>query len=157
MAVAADNKKSSGLRTTRIIVAAVALLGIVGAGAWYMVSRTEASDPAAALPAPAQYFPLAPPFVVNLDGTTMGPRYLQVEVQVVTRDPQAVDHLRTHAPALRARLLMLFAQQTYEGLATREGKEALRDEALGEVQAVMMAETGLPVAESLLFTSFVTQ
>ena len=68
-----------------------------------------------------------------------------------------METLKHHAPALRARLLMLFAQQTYEGLATREGKEALQAQALEEVRELMTAETGQPQAESLLFTSFVTQ
>ena len=44
-----------------------------------------------------------------------------------------------------------------DGVATREGKEALRAQALEEVQALMTEETGAPQAESLLFTSFVTQ
>nr|WP_255693020.1 flagellar basal body-associated FliL family protein [Luteimonas sp. XNQY3] len=136
-------------------VGLVMLLG-AGAAAWHFLGR-DASAPAPALPAPAQYLPMTPAFVVNLDGTPLGPRYLQVEVQLVTRDPLAVAQLQQHEPALRARLLMLFAQQTYDGVATREGKEALQAEALEEVRTLMVEETGKPTAEALLFTSFVTQ
>ena len=39
----------------------------------------------------------------------------------------------------------------------REGKERLQNAALGEVKALLVAETGKPSAESLLFTSFVMQ
>lgn len=141
-----------------IIVLAIVALIALGAGAaavaWY-VSGAKAESPH--LPPTAEYLALPPPFVVNLDETPGGPRYLQVEVQLVTRDPASVEHLQHHAPALRARLLMLFAQQTYDGLASREGKEALQAEALEEVQELMAAETGKPQVEALLFTSFVTQ
>lgn len=158
MAVADPSRKKppSSNRITLVIVAVVALLGLAGAGFWYFSAGGGASD-APKPPAPAQYLPMSPPFVVNLDETPMGPRYLQVEVQLVTRDPVATQELTRHEPALRARLLMLFAQQTYDGVATREGKEALREQALAEVQALMTEETGAPQAESLLFTSFVTQ
>lgn len=136
------------------IVALTALAGVAGAIAWY-VSGAKAGAPH--LPATAEYLALPPPFVVNLDETPAGPRYLQVEVQLVTRDPGAVAQMQHHAPALRARLLMLFAQQTYDGLASRAGKEALQAEALEDVRALMTVETGQPHVEALLFTSFVTQ
>ena len=158
MAVAADSSRkpsTSSHRITLAIVGLVAVLGLAGAGAWYFTQGQKESGPAR--PAPAHYLPMSPPFVVNLDSTPMGPRYLQVEVQLMTRDPLAVEQLKRHEPALRARLLMLFAQQTYDGLASREGKEALRTQALEEVQGLMTEETGAPQAESLLFTSFVTQ
>ncbi|NYZ61807.1 flagellar basal body-associated FliL family protein [Luteimonas deserti] len=141
-----------------MITLGVVLLAGAGGGAWYMFNRNVApATPQAALPAPAQYLPMSPAFVVNLDETPMGPRYLQVEVQLVTRDPLAGADLQKHEPALRARLLMLFAQQTYEGVSSRAGKEALQAQALKEVQALMTEETGKPAAEALLFTSFVTQ
>jgi len=134
------------------------LLAGTGVGGWYMLERSAAPAVAqTALPAPAQYLPMSPAFVVNLEETPMGPRYLQVEVQLVTRDPLASTALQAHEPALRARLLMLFAQQTYEGVSTRAGKEALQAQALKEVQALMTEETGRTAAEALLFTSFVTQ
>lgn len=155
---AAESSKAPSSTPHRLVLAIVALTALIGAGgavAWYMSGAKAEARPD--LPAPAQYLALPPPFIVNLEGTGAGPRYLQVEVQLVTRDPEAVAVLEHHAPGLRARLLMLFAQQTYEGLSTREGKEALQERALEEVQALMADETGQAQAEGLLFTSFVTQ
>jgi len=100
---------------------------------------------------------LEPPFVVNLAASEDGPHYLQVEIQLVTRDTNALANLERHAPAIRARLLMLLAQQSAADIADRAGKERLQKEALEEVQKLMRAETGNPSAEDLLFTSFVTQ
>jgi len=148
-----------------LIIAGVAVLAAAGAaGGWYMTSRKAAEAQAAAveaakpkLPAQAQYLALEPPFVVNLNGGIEGPRYLQVEIQLMTRDATALADLERNVPAIRARLLMLLAQQTAESIADRSGKEKLQEQALKEVQKLMQTETGKPGAESLLFTSFVTQ
>lgn len=157
MAAVTHSPRPPASSKRRLLTFGLGLVLLLGAGAagWYFANHETA--PASALPAPAQYLPMIPAFVVNLDETPMGPRYLQVEVQLVTRDPLAVTQLQQHEPALRARLLMLFAQQTYDGVASREGKEALQAQALDEVRTLMVEETGAPAAEALLFTSFVTQ
>jgi flagellar FliL protein len=141
------------------VIAAVAAAA-AGGGVWFYSTKTAPAAPKAAVaspPAPAQYFALEPAFVVNLNGAVDGPRYLQVEVQLMTRDALALQMLQTHAPAIRAKLLMLFAQVEPEQIVDRAGKEKLRADALKEVQAVMKAETGKNSADELLFTSFVTQ
>ncbi|AKC87980.1 flagellar basal body-associated FliL family protein [Pseudoxanthomonas suwonensis] len=148
-----------------LIISAVAVLAAAAAGGgWYWTSRQAAEAEQAAaeaskpkLPAPAQYLALEPPFVVNLHGANGGPQYLQVEIQLMTRDSGALAHLERHAPAIRACLLMLLAQQDAHGIADRAGKERLQAQALAEVRKLMRAETGTPAAEDLLFTSFVTQ
>lgn len=150
-----------------IAIVAIIAAGAAGGGAWFFTSRadhagkpqteTKSETKPGNLPAPAQYFALEPPFVVNLTGATGGARYLQVEVQLMSRDPEAMKVIELHAPALRAKLLMLFAQQDAEQLMTRAGKEQLQVQALAEVRKVLTAETGKPSADALLFTSFVMQ
>jgi flagellar FliL protein len=146
-----------------IALIAVVAAAAAGGGAWYFTRPPHSADGAAAAakpkapPAPAQYFGLEPPFVVNLNGPVDGPRYLQVEVQLMTRDAASLEALKTHSPALRARLLMLFSQVTPDQIADRAGKEKLQAASLAEVQKVLMAETGKKCADDLLFTSFVTQ
>ena len=146
---------------------AVVAAGAAGGGVWYFTQHKPAgAAPAAAAaapastatpPAPAQYFALDPAFEVNLNGPVDGPRYLQVEVQLMTREPESLVALQTHAPAIRARLLMLFSQVEPAQIADRAGTEKLQASALAEVQKVMQAETGKKAVEDLLFTSFVTQ
>ncbi len=170
MAAAADKSRNSPdtkdatatPRRSLLVTALIALLaaGAAGGAVWYFTQgKVEAAvkSSAPAKPAPAQYFALDPAFVVNLDSTFDGPRYLQVEVQLMTRDPEAVAALQTHAPAIRARLLMLFSQVQVEQIADRAGKEKLQAEALAEVHKLMSRETGKKSADELLFTSFVTQ
>ncbi len=164
-AAKADAKKS-GKPWLLIIAIAVIAAGAAGGGAWFFTRQSgdakaeqHAKDEAKTgnVPAPAQYFALEPPFVVNLIGSTGGARYLQVEVQLMTRDPEAMKNIQLHAPAIRAKLLMLFAQQDAEGLITRAGKEKLQNDALTDVKKLLIAETGKPSVEALLFTSFVMQ
>jgi len=163
-AAAADKGEKKGGKLP-LIIAIVAVLAAGGAGAgWYLSSKkaTEAEHAAAepkkpAVPAPALYLPLEPAFVVNLSGANGGPQYLQVEVQLMTRDAVQLEHLKANAPAIRADLLMLFAQQSGTDIVDVPGRKKLQAAALAEVQKLMTAETGEKCAEGLLFTSFVTQ
>jgi len=161
----ADKDKTAKPRKPMLVTALIAVLaaGAAGAGVWFFAQPKHDDDKAAAaekkpaMPAPAQYFPLDPAFVVNLNGPIDGPRYLQVEVQLMTRDAAALEAIKTHAPAIRANLLMLFSQVSAAQIADVAGKQKLQSEALATVQKVLKAETGKPGADELLFTSFVTQ
>ncbi len=105
---------------------------------------------------PPQYLDMSPAFVVNLqDDQAM--RYLQIEIQVMTRDLKAAEEIKANIPRLRNTLMMLFAQQHAKDLITREAKEALQQQALEQVQAVMKEETGSPGIEAVYFTNFVIQ
>lgn len=162
---AAEPKKRRGLLIA--IVAAVVLLGGGGGAAWYFLSGepedAQAADgkgkpakPKAPLP-DAVYVSLDPSFVVNFESNGMV-RFLQVTVQVMTRDPAAVELLKRHDPVIRNGLLMLFSGQDYQTLSSRDGKERLREAALAEVRKVIEAESGgAERIEAVYFTSFVMQ
>lgn len=168
-AAAAPAKKSKLLV---IIVAAVVLLGGGGAGAYFFLGKKD--DTAAAAEhgkdkdkkgakakkepkAPAVYVKFDPPFVVNFEAKGMM-RFLQVSVEVMTRDPLTADLIKANDPVLRNDLLMLFGNQTYDTISTREGKEQLRGEALKVVAKIIGNEGGdAKNVEQLYFTSFVMQ
>ena len=106
--------------------------------------------------APLNYVPLDPPFVVNFSGDT-DVRFLQVTVEVGTRNPDVVDRIKENRPAIRNNLVFLFKGQDPVALNTREGMEQLRKDTLAAVQEVLKAETGDKGVESVYFTSFVMQ
>ncbi len=107
--------------------------------------------------APAIYIELDPPFVVNFEARGVM-RFLQVAIQVMTRDPLTADLIKAHDAVIRNDLLMLLSGQSYEVLSTREGKEQLRTEALQVVIKAIEAEGGDGSRiEQLYFTSFVMQ
>jgi len=142
-------------------IAAFVLLAAGGAGAWFLLSQDshgkkthqKAEEP----PAPPLYVGLDPPFVVNFEGDQLV-RFLQVTVQVMTRDPATVELLRANDPVVRNDLLLLLANQKYEVVATRPGKEKLRSDALAALRHVIQAAGGKPEkVEQVYFTSFVMQ
>lgn len=159
-------KKSNKL----VIVAAVLAIGAAAGGAYWLGSKNdtaaaesedaqEADKDAKAekLKGPAIYVEFDPPFVVNFEARGMT-RFLQITVQVMTRDPATAEMIKSHDPVIRNDMLMLFSNQTYETISTREGKEKLRSEALDVVSKVIASEGGKAnYVEQLYFTSFVMQ
>lgn len=106
---------------------------------------------------PAIYTALDPPFVVNFP-TGQPARFLQISVQLMTRDMETDKLLKDNVPLLRNDLLMLFAAQTYETVASAEAKEDLRKKALDAARAVVKQEGGkTDRLEGAYFTSFVMQ
>lgn len=154
-ATAAGTKRRSPLLLTTLV--ALIAAGAAGAGVWYYGQQTASESRGPTLPPQALYVALDPAFVVNLPASLDGPRYLQVEVQLMTRDALAREKIRANLPAIRARLLMFFAQTDPSQISDRAGMEVLQNNALTEVQDLLKAETGSNSAEALLFTSFVTQ
>lgn len=105
---------------------------------------------------PAVYFAFDPPLIVNFDDS-QAVRFLQLQIEVLMRDEHSIDLVKLHTPVIRNNLLMLMNGRDYKSLMSREGKEALRQECLKEVQKILTKETGKPVVEDLYFTSFVVQ
>ncbi|MFA4616838.1 flagellar basal body-associated FliL family protein [Xanthomonas perforans] len=157
-------KKKGGKKPILLIAIGVVVLAAAGGGAWFFLGHKgeekggkHDATKVAEVPKPAQYFPMDPAIVVNLADPGDGPQYLQVEVQLVTRDPEELKLITENAPAIRAHLLMLLSQVKATDVADLAGKQKLQKSALAEAQKVMTSETGKKCVEELLFTSFVTQ
>lgn len=138
-----------------------------GGGVYFFVGgKTEKSEQESTAAAgsseskrkePAQYVRLDPPFVVNFEAKGLM-RFLQVSVEVLTRDTATADLIKKHDPMIRNDLIMLLGNQEYTTISTREGKEQLRAAALQAIAKVIGDEGGNPKqVEQLYFTSFVMQ
>jgi flagellar protein FliL len=143
-----------------LLVAMVLLVGAGGGGAWYFGLFGQAAGPGQAVekeaPKQALYYTLADNLVVNFRNPG-GVRYLQVGIDLMTRDPEALPALKTSAPVLRNNLILLLSDQSESDLSTREGKEAVRAKALAEVRSAMQKLYGSPAVDELYFTTFVMQ
>jgi flagellar FliL protein len=147
-----------------LIIGIIAFLVLAGGGvaAWLLLGHTDAhgkkveqkpKEPEA----PPLYVALDPPFVVNFEGDQLV-RFLQVTVQIMTRDPGVVELLKSNEPVVRNDLLLLFGNQKYEALSSRAGKEKLRSDALMAVRHVVQGAGGkADHIEQVYFTSFVMQ
>ncbi len=122
-----------------------------------LATTTGAFAADAGIPATTpKYLRLSPAFTVNL-ASTEGQRYMRVETQIMSRDQRHLDAAADHMPALRHELILLFSGRTPQAVKSIAGKERLRDEALGAVNAVMAQETGESPVEAVYFTSLVVQ
>ena len=94
---------------------------------------------------------------MNFDATQAS-RFLQVTVEIMTRDSSMAQMIKENDPAVRNDLLLLFGGQDATAIGSREGKEALRKETLETVRALIKAEGGNPdLVEAVYFTTFVMQ
>src|SRR6056297_3476175 len=144
------------------------LLGGLGVGGWFGWQQFSAggtageiADAAPDEPKPgarskASYLSLDPPLVVNFAAGGQL-RYLQISIEVMTLGSSETEVIPQHMPAVRHALISLFSERDYESLLSREGKEALRLEALETIRAELNMLSGEPAAEDVYFTSFVMQ
>jgi flagellar FliL protein len=107
--------------------------------------------------APALYVKYEPPFVVNFEAKGVM-RFLQISMEVMTRDAPTSEVIKLHEPKIRNNMLMLLGSQTHETLSSMEGKEGLRKQALETIAKVVEDEGGEgKKVEDIYFTSFVMQ
>ena len=106
---------------------------------------------------PAIYVEFQPPFVVNFDAKGVM-RFLQVSMQVMTRDHDTSELIKLHDPKIRNNMLLLLGSQTLDTISTMEAKEELRKKALETIVKIVDDEGGEgKKVEDIYFTSFVMQ
>lgn len=135
-----------------------AILGLSLTGGFVVAMPTEGPpEPTGAVQASkAFYYEFKPELVVNFPGNQR-PRYMQVALTAVTSDEAALDAIELHSPAIRNDLLLRFTGREAGPMATREGKEGLRKEALEIMKAVMKERYGTDAIEDVYVTRFVLQ
>lgn len=140
-------------------VLALALTGKMAAPAAAAVAAEPGEDGAPVPPEeikPAFYHEFTPEIVINFPGDGH-PRYMQLSLTAVTHDESVLPALQLHEPAIRNDLLMRFSGLEAAPLAGREGKEAMRVQALEAVRRIMLQRHGDEAVEDVYFTRFVMQ
>ncbi len=105
---------------------------------------------------PPLYVELGEPLVVNFVENNQI-RYLQVQMEVMTRDPELPDEIKTHLPLIRNNLLLMLSDLDFATISSFTGKQKIRAEALAEVQSILKEQIGKKGVEELYFTTFVMQ
>lgn len=117
-------------------------------------SETETETDAAATK--TIYYTLVPALVGNY-GSEGRLKYYKADIALRVSGNEAEAKVKHHEPLIRNQLVMLFSQQTDASLGSVEAKEALRQEALKQVQAVLAQEEGKPLVDDLLFNNLIVQ
>jgi len=151
-----------------IIIAVVLVVAGAGAGAFlgpFLKSdhpagskdKKETAKKVEPPKGPPLYLGLDPPFVSNFEAD-QAVRFLQITVQVMSRDQPTLDLLKANDPVVRNDLLTLFSSQKFAQISTNEGKEKLRADALEAMRKIITGVGGkAELLEAVYFTSFVMQ
>lgn len=106
---------------------------------------------------PALYTSLHPPLVVNFRDSVGDSHFMQVTMEVMSRDQDSINAVRDHVAVVRNSLILLYSGVIYEEVTTREGKEKMLADGLAEIQRVMTEQTGDTAVEAVYFTALVIQ
>jgi len=168
-------KPQAGKKKLIIIIAAALILLIGGGvGGWMMLSggdekkedakaegegghgqseEEKAAEHAAKM---ALYVVLPRPFVFNVAAK---PRYrlVQIKVALLVRGAANQALATLHTPLIEGAMFKVFAAASSEQLATVEGRNKLRSDAMASVSQALHEVTQQAVVEQVLFTGFVMQ
>ena len=139
-----NQSKGSKMTTILLIVLIVLVLIIGGAGAWYYLVKADNAESSGSANkeevelGPLQYHTMTPEFVVNF-GPDSKVRYLQVDLEIATRDEAALQTVTTYRPVLRNDILVILSGLSFDELKSRNGKEALQKKLLNSINKVVVA------------------
>ncbi|MDH5444610.1 MAG: flagellar basal body-associated FliL family protein [Gammaproteobacteria bacterium] len=143
-----------------MIVGALLLIGASVGGTLYfsgaLDKKDEVEEKVLAEINPTFYIDLEPEFVVNFAGDQEA-SYMQVGVQLMTRDQHFVDEAMKQMPVIRHQILLILSNQKFAELKTKEGKDKLRTEILNKLQEMIPGNPKVPGIEAVYFTMFVMQ
>lgn len=114
----------------------------------------QAADEKAEAPVNISYYHIKPSLIANL---ASGGRYVRCDIQLMTEDETYLEKLKLHDPAIRHTLLLLLSEQDGGKIKTPEGKEALRKQALTQINRQLKELTGTAGVKALFFTTFFVQ
>ena len=168
--------KPQGGKKKLIIIIAVALILLSGGGVggWMMLSggdekkedakaegegghgQSEEEKAAEQASKMALYVVLPRPFVFNVAAK---PRYrlVQIKVALLVRGAANQALAPLHTPLIEGAMFKVFSAASSEQLATVEGRNKLRSDAMASVSQALHEVTQQAVVEQVLFTGFVMQ
>lgn len=91
-----------------------------------------------------KYLEMTPKFTVNLAEPK---KFLLVNVQLLVEGAAAIEEVKTHMPALRHELIMLYSGRPSADLQTMEQREALRQETTKVIRATLEKMAGTVKSE----------
>lgn len=139
---------------TGVIIVRYLLIVLLALSLSWTANAQAASAPAEPA-SPTAYVSLFPALVGNY-GAGSKLKYYKADIALRVKT-ENVAQVQYHEPLIRDQLIQLFAQQSDEEMNTSEGKEAVRQAALLQVQQVLSQEEGKTLVEDLLFNNLVVQ
>lgn len=132
------------------------LLAVGGAEVWFLKPSADAVKKPEVVDTKVLYVGLSRPFIFPVVAGRRE-RLVQIEVQLMVRGDKGQLAAQRHLPLLESTLLGVFSRQSADNYISADGKQAVRREAVNELNAVLTEELGTPLIEKVLFTSIVMQ
>ncbi|QBE64841.1 flagellar basal body-associated protein FliL [Pseudoduganella lutea] len=104
---------------------------------------------------PPVYVPVEP-FTVNLNPEE-GEQYLQLAFTLQVPDAEQSDAIKNNMPKVRSRILLLLSSKKASEINTPEGKTALAEEIMKQVNEPFQDHGDEQEVSEVLFTSFIIQ
>lgn len=98
---------------------------------------------------------------VEIPPVNLGPddpkRFIQLKFQLMTHDKKLKSAVKKHMPAVRNELILLLSDKSSKALATREGKQALRESMRKRIESVMADKSVKGSISKIYLTRMVMQ
>lgn len=117
-------------------------LVVVLAGGGYVFMQGQGSVVKKPVLPPPHYITLDP-FVSNLTSTS-GLHYIQVTIELKTRDPNAAAEVAARRPEIRNAVLNILAEQNLFRVIRPQGHQALRGKILHVINAILGSRSAAP-------------
>lgn len=116
----------------------VCKLGVIAAlvGSSFLPSLALASGGGETFKEGVNYIAIKPPLVVNYGGPGRV-KYIKAELSLRTEDAHSAQTVSHHMPLIRDTLIMLISSVTDEQMASGDGKEKMRVEALAKINEAL--------------------
>ncbi|WP_298717853.1 flagellar basal body-associated FliL family protein [uncultured Oceanisphaera sp.] len=141
----------------KLVWVIVLLLVVAGGGAaWWLMPASQNVEAEPVVDNQALYVGLPRPFIFSVPAGRRE-RLVQVELQLMVRGLADETRAKQHLPLLESVLLTVLSRQSADNYLSADGKQAVRQEALNELNRVLTEELGAPLIEKVLFTGIVMQ
>lgn len=127
--------KRSGLGVVMKLVRKLSVV-LAGVGFGWVASAAFASGGGESFKEGVNYIPIKPHLVVNYGGSGKV-KYIKAELSLRTEDAHSAQEVSHHMPIIRDTLIMLISSVTDEQMASGEGKEKMRLEALEKINEAL--------------------
>ena len=156
-----EERKTSPLKIVLLVLAALILVGGSVGGTLYYTGffnedKKEQEEKKLEELKQTLYLPLEPQFIVNFNNEE-AVSYLQVEMQLMSRNQYYIDQVVNNMPIIRHEILLILSGQTYNELRSAEGKEKLRETILKKIREIIGQGDKVPGIEAVFFSSFIMQ
>ncbi|MEL6868224.1 MAG: flagellar basal body-associated FliL family protein [Pseudomonadota bacterium] len=105
----------------------------------------------------AIYQGIHPPLLINFMDDRGRSRFLQMSLELMARDQSIIDAIEAHNAVIRNNLILLYGDVKIEDLNGRDGKTKMLDQALEEINNILVEQTGEGGVEAVYFTNLVVQ